>query len=890
MPRSQGRPKSLVPRTRSARALSLVLALGALGAWPLACASTPPSPAASVPSREAPLADAGTPHARACVAWHTAASAPTAPPDESAPARRATPEHAQDRCETADSNLATAEQAILALDRADTSADAVRAWPPWDHKSAPEHGQAVARRFAFTRAESAALRDRGFVVLSRVPSTTFAFGLHEVYQSQLPLYVSADAILHAVYASNDRLIADIEAGLLRDRLGRALSAMHCALAASGDTYPLDISRDIDIYLTVARSLLADEAVPSVLGTDAEVSALVGAAKAGAALAQVDLFGRSRLIDWTQLTPRGHYADPAPSADATNATEGGPARPRLAPFFRAAMWLARLEWNLVSRSSRSSQQGALDPRETPREAIDALAVADLAERAGALPDLDAIDRAWTLLAGRREDVSIADLLRLKKKAGIARVDLGAFDALKAAIGNDFERTARTHPMAEGAKNLPAIATLLGPRVTADAAAFRPLIHTEVNGRYLPAAGDVAYVLGLDRGKAALADDFAKFPALGAQLEAARGVLGTAKDAGDLYGAWLGALRGVAATPRGVVPSFMKTTAYDDLRMNTLVVGYGQLRHNYALMAAQAYDEGGCEIPDGWVEPLPALYDGLTAYAERGSATLAALDPKDRLGALAYFKRLAELTRVLATIARHELAGRPLSIEEKRFLSMVVEMTPGGTGGPPRFTGWYFDLFRGREAEALTNAAFVADVATSAYTQRVLYAGASAPRMGAFVVDTGGRPRVMVGPMASGYELVGPLAARYTDQSVTEVAGKSARWAASYTAPTPAAAALAFAANLDGGGSEVPIVLRAKGALGAITIETLSHHRVPLSRAVRVVTNASLVQLKLPARGVEGIRVRVGDDSVEAFVSGPNTQLLVERGGATLLEADLAILDK
>jgi hypothetical protein len=446
------------------------------------------------------------------------------------------------------------------------------------------------------------------------------------------------------------------------------------------------------------------------------------------------------------------------------------------------------------------------------------------------------------------------------------------------------------MAEGATDLPAIATLLGPRVTADAAAFRPLVHTEVNGRHLPAAGDVAYVLGLDRGKAYVADDLAKHPGLGAQLDVARGVLGGAQDAGDLYGAWLGALRGVAATPRGVVPSFMKTAAYDDLRMNTLVTGYGQLRHNYALMAAQAYDEGGCEIPDGWVEPLPALYDGLTAYAERGGATLAALDPTDKLGARAYFARLAKLTRVLATIARHELAGRPLSADEKRFLSMVVEMTPGGTGGPPTFTGWYFDLFRGRADEALTSAAFVADLATSAYTQRVLYAGATAPRMGAFVVDTGGRPRVMVGPVASGYELVGPLATRYTDASVADVIDKRAPWAASYTAPSPPEPALAFAAAIEGGARDVPVVLRAKGSLGQVTIETLSHHRVPLARAVRLVTGGDLVRVKLPARGVEGVRVRVGEYSVEAFVSGPNTEVLVERGGATLLEGDLDKLGK
>lgn len=868
---------------RSSFALATLLALAA--ASPLACTPAPPPPSAVAPPKGATAPDSTGPE---CVPWKATAKATAPAPDESVPGRRASPSSpsAPDLCEPADSNLAAAEDAILAAS-AHAPATATRPWRAWDRRTPPAHAAEVTRRLAFTGAERAKLRDHGFVVLSRVDYPTFVLGLHEVYQSQLPLYVSADAVLHAVYASSDRLIADVEAGLLHDRLGRALSAMHCALGAQGALYPPEIAHDLDVYLAVARSLLADQLVPSVRGGDAEVGTLVAAATGATGLASVELFGRTRLVDWSQLTPRGHYADAeAPPNDAPTAAS----RPRLAPFFRSSMWLARLEFNVVTRSSRSSHPDTLDPRETPREAIDALALADLAERSGALPELDALDRAWTLLAGRREDVSVTDLLRLKKKAGITRIDLGAFDALKAALGADFQRTVRTHPMAEGAKSLPAIATLLGPRIAADAAAFRPLVHSEVSERHLPAAGDVAYVLGLARGKALLAGDLAKYPSLAAQLDVARGALAGAKDAGDLSGAWLGALRGVAAPTEGRVPSFMTTSAYDDLRVNTLVTGYGQLRHNYALMAAQPYDEGGCEIPDGWVEPLPALYEGLTTYAERGAAMASALDPRDSLGALAYFHRLAKLMRVLATIARDELAGRPLSLDEKRFLSMVVEMTPGGTAGPPTFTGWYFDLFRARATEALTRAAFVADVATSASTERVLYAGASAPRMGVFVVDTGGPARVMVGPVARGYELVGPLVKRFTDSTVSGAADKRAPWAASYTAPAPAEPALAVAAIIEGGATEVPVLLRAKGPLGQLTIETLSHHRVPLTRVVRGVHGAGLVRLKLPARGVEGVRVRVGEYTAEAFVSGPTTEVLIERGGASLLEGDLDDLRK
>src|SRR4029077_20876676 len=114
-------------------------------------------------------------------------------------------------------------------------------------------------------------------------------------------------------------------------------------------------------------------------------ALVAHAVAADEMQTVNLFGRARMIDFTAYTPVSHYA-------ATDARKR---------YYRAAMWLSRLELNLVSRSSRSSQPGDTPHRrETPREEEDALALADLVERAGQSPALAKLDAAWALLAGRR----------------------------------------------------------------------------------------------------------------------------------------------------------------------------------------------------------------------------------------------------------------------------------------------------------------------------------------------------------------------------------------------------------------------------------------------------------------------------------------------------------
>jgi hypothetical protein len=876
-------------------------ALGVLVVLPVVVASACGAPASKMRSG---VGETATPVdasadvalvARRCTPWTDASAAdgvqPPADPDADGPRdRHVTPKNAKDLCEVADANLARAEKAIVS-----GAGGALAPHAAWNHVARPARLDRVEKRFAMNEAEHALLAKNGFVVMEKRAYSTYAWAIHDVYQSELPIYVSADAILHAVFASNDHLLAKLETDLLVPLLGRSLSAMHCALTEAAKAYPPEVARDLDVYLTVARSLLADAPVPSVLGTDDEAAKRVADARKASGIATVELFGRDRLIDWSQYAPRGHYAKAEPpkeegeeasAAPAAAAPEDAVAGPSLTAYFRAAMWLSRIEMNLVSRSSRSSSPSpTADPRETPREAMMAVALADLVEQAHAVDDVARLDRAWTLLAGRREDVTIAEISKLRQKAGLRAIELGGFERLKAAIGSDFQRTARLHPMPEGSTVLPAIATFLGPRVVADTAAFRPLVNSEVGGRYMIGAGDVAYVLGLDRGKAYLAADLAKYPSLGGKLDVARGVVSSAPDAGDLYGAWLGAVRGAAApvSGLGVVPSFMTTPAYDDLRVNTLVAGYGQIRHNYVLMAGQSYDEGGCHIPDGWVEPLPGVYEGIARYASRGAAVVRELDPKDGTGSRAYFAELEKVARVLGVIAKHELEGRALTDEEKRFLGMVVEMTPGSSGGGPTYTGWYFDLFRGRAEEGLATSAFVADYHTSSYLDQVVYAGATGPRMGVFVVDAGGAPRVMAGPVARAYELTSTTAKRVDDESGAAAPGKLDPWARSYTAPAPAAPAFALGATLpyEDEKGPVKVVLRAGAvALPRVIVELTDHHGVVIATTTRAVPASGRVALSLAApagRHAEGVRVRIGGFMADDSVHGPSSSVEIASGG-------------
>ncbi len=766
-----------------------------------------------------------------------------------------------------DRHLAELESAIVA---APTPAPAQGPHATWDHRATPAHAVEVRAALALTAAENVQLARDGFVVPARLAYDNFAQPYYDIHRAQLPVFVTVDSILESVYIAHDELFGKLESELLVKRLDATLGAMHCGLAAAAASYPPDTARDLDVYLTVARSLLAAQTVPPELGeaTAALAQPIVDLVQEAGPLTTIELFGRTRSFDASQYAPRGHY-----ETDET-----------LARYFRAAMWLSRVELNLVSRDSRSSQPGYQpDPSQTPREDVAALALADLAQRSGALADLEALDHAWAVFAGRREDVTIAQLGELRTAAGITSLTApDAADRLRVAIGDKFPRTVNVSPMPNVA-NLPAIATLLGARITPDTVAVGKLV--DGRGPDLHAA-ELAFMVGQDRALHYLD------PTLAPRLREARATLAHAPLGDDLYSAWLTAIRSLGERPRGAMPAFMDTDKFADLRLDSALAAYGELRHNHVLIAAQAYDQGGCEIPDGYVEPAIETYRALAEYAARGRGVFAQLDPEDASGGASYFARLEKLMRVFVAISATELANQPLSETAKRFLSMIVEQreaTGQGYNGPfpiAVYDGWYIDLFPAIDA-AFHDASFIADYAT--YNRNgetgIHYLGAHGPALGVFVVDAGGAPRMMVGPVAHAYEYRGPLDHRLGDRDARDVAGL-APWAAGYTVAAAAPPDLQFdfarptpapqvgtppvrpTRRRRDPATENTMHFSTKRALD-VTVELLDHHFVKLATVtLHLEQGENLVKAPATKAPVESFRFRIGDfiDRVDLRLDG------------------------
>lgn len=745
-----------------------------------------------------------------------------------------------DRCFVSNDHIARDERSIAR----EPAGRASSVSAPWNRARPPQFMDLVDRHVHLSDHERALLRRNGFVGLERLTYDSYALALHEVFRQQLPVFIGVDAILHAIFVAHGAILKRVE----HQRLHRSLRVLLDGLRAELRTNRLQLARetqlDLDVYLTVAARLLAQdgEAEPrSLFAQDDSVDAIVH--RRG--LERVSLFGRERVVDFGQLSPRGHYTE------AVDAAGGG----TLEGYFRAMQWLSRVEFNLVSRGCRSSAP-ELDRSETPREALAAVALARLVERAGMSARLAEFERVYAVFAGRREDVPLPALAQLAERASMR--DASGHSRLVAAIGQGYRRTARLHFTPENAGELPVIATMFGPRIVPDTAPLTALVHDAVPDRDELTAADVGYLLG-HRERAAVHNAAAlqRHRTLRAQLD--RGAAALADSVAgrrDLYARWLEATLTLAAPREGAWPSFARTEAYGDYRLNAALVTYGQIRHNYVLMAGQGYDSYGCEIPDGYVEPAVETWEALQGFVRAARE----VDPASRR----FFDRVDGVLETLRTISIRERTGAPLTEAQRRWLSMVSEFTrTGGSAGmsgqPPKWTGWYFDLFADREIGAERAADFIADYFTLSNAGRVRYLGARTPMLGVFVVDSNGPARVMVGPIARGYERSEPIAnERLTDESAREIAGGTSRWRDSYSAPAPVEEGETRVVLCDSGELRV---LRASGSRGAVEASLLDHHGEVMTDVARARVSptapAVLEFARAALRGAEGVHVRIGE---------------------------------
>jgi hypothetical protein len=215
--------------------------------------------------------------------------------------------------------------------------------------------------------------------------------------------------------------------------------------------------------------------------------------------------------------------------------------------------------------------------------------------------------------------------------------------------------------------------MGQRYIPDSYMFQELVSDKVEGRSFPKGLDVMAVLGSNRAEEQLNEDKATYPKYEEQLEKLKNEfseLMVPNWTQNLYWSWLYSIKSaLPETPAGY-PTFMKTTAWLDEKLNTALGSWTELRHDTILYAKQSYGAygGPPSSPPGYAEPLPQLYSRLIGLCNMTIDGLKALNLLDNV----YEQKLTEFSELLNTliaISIKELKSEVLSNVEVQFIKEI-----------------------------------------------------------------------------------------------------------------------------------------------------------------------------------------------------------------------------
>lgn len=609
-----------------------------------------------------------------------------------------------------------------------------------------------------TAAEEARLATDGFVISGTKEYPEFTYGYAQIYADHLPLYISADSILHAVHKSYDDALAMLEDGVLREEILGLLRSQRDQLRRRSTNASPEAQADVDLFLAVGLSLLTGKAEAPVAGASApEIQRLVEQASGAQGTAKVQLFGEPREVDFSQFKPRGHYAG----------------RPEREKYFRALIWFGRTEFRLVETLPNGEQ--ALRRRQLEG----ALALAELTD-GEARKRFDRVDQAIGFFVGENDAMTLGGLPALRTALGIA--DLPALARLddRTVLARILEskqgaqRIASQLIVNDSSKPLPLHRSfqLFGQRYTLDSHVFSNVSFDRAKRRMMPSPLDAAYAaLGNDQAALLLAPEL-KRDGYAGNLEPVRFLAdqhGPDYWESSLYTLWLAALRELSPSREALddpkkagLPRVATTEAWGRRMLNTQLASWAELRHDTLLYAKQSYSASvSCEFPDAYVDPYPAFYARLVRYAQRGEElTGRLLDDSVNKGLIehmqAHFSKLTSVGRKLQGMAERQRAGQPFTAEQMAFVNQTVKLESVGCGQPTA-DGWYPSLFLD-PSKSLEFDPTIADVHTQPTDEagnpvgKVLHVGTGRPRWMLVTADTCKGPRAYVGLVSSYKEKV------------------------------------------------------------------------------------------------------------------------------------------
>jgi hypothetical protein len=634
------------------------------------------------------------------------------------------------------------------------------------------YGDSIASLYGLTDDERSLIETHGFMVTERLRRNSFGNAFTEIFHKDLPVFISADAILHALHMSYDAMLRVTEEQILIPKLEQILTAIHAQLPALAARYASSPGmdqklKDVDLYITVPRKLLGAVISPYYSDNDGkaeELIALIAAEKP----AGYPLFSSvARNIDFSQFTVRGHYTQ----------TE------QLKKYFRAMMWLGRIEMYLIPPVNSVPPE---NDENIQRQTIDAVLMCEAVRCAGAESSMSEIEEILRYFVGESDNVTLSNIETLLLLTGVDSASMlletdrfAAFQDTLKVQSYAFQRILSQIIMSDPANPddiRPASAFLLfGQRFIIDSYITGNVVYDKIKfeqnkvWRALPSRYDVLFSLGNDAAAQLLEQELSTYH-YATNLASLRYLVDSYESEywnSTVYTGWLNSIRSLnPPADRTALPAFMQTAAWWQQKMNTQLASWAQLRHDNLLYAKQSYTGGIiCSFPESYVEPVPEFYTAVKMLAANAVQKFESLS-LDFNGMISYWRNLQSVADTLRSIALKELNGTMLSEMEKGFLKRMLYLN--GICGP-LYSGWYYNLYYTDDDGFFKNDMVVADIHTCPTDASgmpvgwVMHAGTGPVNLAVITTEApDGRTISYIGPVMSYYEHVSMNFKRLTDE--------------------------------------------------------------------------------------------------------------------------------
>lgn len=592
-----------------------------------------------------------------------------------------------------------------------------------------------------------------------------------------PLFISSDFFLHTFHLIFDRMLQDMETKTFLPAIKNITTNMYRASerrleSASSETLRMASRRNLWFFGVAGRLLDPGFVISDVVKDDVELEiqtilndnvALPTIASPNQEMSYLPGFRE----DYTQYRPRGHYT----------------LNDDLKSYFRVMMHYGRKAFMLKDNSATLS----------------ALLITEDLRTSGSMHEYESFSKALDQLVGRTDDPSPREYMVLMEKVFLTDRS-GSQDAERPSrktTGNNDEgrNPAKPEKLSEfirlAMEELPPHRIVsqqtrisleeslsqkerlaettgfkfFGQRYTADAEFFQkltyPTVGDDANPKNLPSALEVMALLGSSTAKSLIPKDWWKYVRnyrnSFTQVKSEIDGYTTRHWEESAYMSWLHSLSSLFLSP-GSKQLFMNTNAWGFKSLNAALGSWSELKHDTILYAEQSYSEageggdGGPMPPasyappsvKGYVEPVPEFFGRLGRLNGRMKDILETYgyltnEYKEKLTAF------GDLTKTAEEIAKKEVSGERITEGDFAWIREMSNrfhrglLLPEGIG----------DVIEPKYLQM----ALIADVATDAFTGRVLLEGVGPPQeLHVIVKDYWGGIRIAKGVAYTHYEFI------------------------------------------------------------------------------------------------------------------------------------------